>query len=60
MSDELLPGINSPADMRQLNREQPEQLAYYLRTRVHASLSQPGRHRPSNLRHVELSIELHY
>ncbi len=60
MSDELLPGINSPADLRQLNREQLEQLADELRTCVLDSVSQTGGHLSSNLGTVELSIALHY
>ena len=49
MGYELLPGINSPADLRQLNREQLEQLADEVRTCVLDSVSQTCGHLSSNL-----------
>jgi 1-deoxy-D-xylulose-5-phosphate synthase len=59
MSD-LLPTINTPADLRQLRKEQLPQLATELRDFVLQSVSQTGGHLSSNLGTVELTIALHY
>jgi len=57
---ELLKTINDPAQLRQLDRKQLEQLADELRAYVLESVSQTGGHLSSNLGTVELSIALHY
>jgi 1-deoxy-D-xylulose-5-phosphate synthase len=59
MSD-LLPTINTPADLRQLRKEQLPQLATELRDFVLQSVAQTGGHLSSNLGTVELTIALHY
>ena len=56
----LLTTINSPADLRQLPRNQLPQLATELREFVLHSVSQTGGHLSSNLGTVELTIALHY
>jgi 1-deoxy-D-xylulose-5-phosphate synthase len=56
----LLPGINSPADLRQLSRTQLDQVATELREFVLQSVSKTGGHLSSNLGTVELTIALHY
>ena len=59
MSD-LLPTINTPADLRQLRKEQLPQLATELRDFVLQSVAQTGGHISSKLCTVELTIALHY
>ncbi len=56
----LLTTINSPADLRQLNRPQLVSLADELRQYVIDSVSKTGGHLSSNLGTVELTIALHY
>ena len=59
MSSPLLENINSPADLRRLERKQLPQLATELRAFLIDSVSQTGGHLSSNLGTVELSIALH-
>ncbi|MBR7800886.1 1-deoxy-D-xylulose-5-phosphate synthase [Undibacterium fentianense] len=56
----LLNTINSPADLRALNRHQLSALADELRQYVIESVSKTGGHLSSNLGTVELTIALHY
>ena len=56
----LLDKINSPEDLRQLNRDELATLAAELRTFLVDSVSQTGGHLASNLGVVELTIALHY
>jgi 1-deoxy-D-xylulose-5-phosphate synthase len=56
----LLPKIDSPADLRRLDRAQLKQLADELRAFVLESVAQTGGHLSSNLGTVELAIALHY
>ena len=55
----LLETINSPADLRRLDRKQLPQLATELRAFLIESVSQTGGHLSSNLGTVELTIALH-
>jgi 1-deoxy-D-xylulose-5-phosphate synthase len=55
----LLEKINSPADLRRLDRKQLPQLATELRAFLIESVSQTGGHLSSNLGTVELTIALH-
>ncbi len=57
---ELLKTINSPADLRALERHQLGQVAEELRAYIIESVSQTGGHLSSNLGTVELTIALHY
>jgi 1-deoxy-D-xylulose-5-phosphate synthase len=57
---ELLKTIDSPADLRALERRELAQLAEELRAYIIESVSQTGGHLSSNLGTVELSIALHY
>src|ERR1700741_72873 len=57
---ELLKSINSPADLRKLDRDQLRTLASELRSFVLESVSKTGGHLSSNLGTVELTIALHY
>ncbi|HUL66492.1 MAG TPA: 1-deoxy-D-xylulose-5-phosphate synthase [Burkholderiaceae bacterium] len=57
---ELLTSINSPADLRKLDRTQLQPLAEELRGFVLESVSKTGGHLSSNLGTVELTIALHY
>ena len=56
----LLESINSPIDLRKLNREELTTLAVELRTFLIESVSKTGGHLASNLGVVELTIALHY
>jgi 1-deoxy-D-xylulose-5-phosphate synthase len=56
----LLDSINSPADLRKLNREELTALATELRSFLIESVSKTGGHLASNLGVVELTIALHY
>jgi 1-deoxy-D-xylulose-5-phosphate synthase len=56
----LLESINSPDDLRQLERKQLPQLAEELRAFLVDSVSKTGGHLSSNLGTVELTIALHY
>jgi 1-deoxy-D-xylulose-5-phosphate synthase len=55
----LLNSINSPDDLRKLNREELALLAAELRTFLVESVSKTGGHLASNLGVVELTIALH-
>lgn len=55
----LLETINSPADLRRLDRKQLPELATELRAFLIDSVSQTGGHLSSNLGTVELTIALH-
>ncbi len=55
----LLETINSPADLRRLERKQLPQLATELRAFLIDSVSQTGGHLSSNLGTVELTVALH-
>ncbi|HXF47379.1 MAG TPA: 1-deoxy-D-xylulose-5-phosphate synthase, partial [Burkholderiaceae bacterium] len=57
---ELLTTVNSPADLRRLDRAQLKQLADELRDFILESVSRTGGHLSSNLGTVELAIALHY
>ena len=57
---DLLKSIDSPADLRALERPQLGQLAEELRAYIIESVSQTGGHLSSNLGTVELTIALHY
>jgi 1-deoxy-D-xylulose-5-phosphate synthase len=57
---ELLKTVNSPAELRALERRQLVQLADELRAFIIESVSQTGGHLSSNLGTVELTIALHY
>jgi len=59
MSFPLLETINSPADLRRLDRKQLPQLATELRAFLIDSVSKTGGHLSSNLGTVELTIALH-
>ncbi|MDQ8016664.1 MAG: 1-deoxy-D-xylulose-5-phosphate synthase [Bordetella sp.] len=56
----LLPEINDPADLRQLDREQLKQVADEVRACVLDNVSRTGGHLSSNLGTVELTVALHY
>jgi 1-deoxy-D-xylulose-5-phosphate synthase len=56
----LLETVNTPADVRRLERRQLHQLADELRAFVLESVSKTGGHLSSNLGTVELTIALHY
>lgn len=52
----LLDGVNSPADLKKLDRSQLPQLADELRAFFLESVSQTGGHFASNLGTIELTI----
>ncbi|MBS1211094.1 MAG: dxs [Proteobacteria bacterium] len=56
----LLESINSPVELRQLDRKKLPQLAEELRAFLVESVSKTGGHLSSNLGTVELTIALHY
>ena len=56
----LLNTINSPNELRRLDREQLSQLAHEMREFLVESVSKTGGHLSSNLGTVELTIALHY
>lgn len=58
--DPILPVINSPADLRDLNIKQLEQLAGEVRATILDVVSTNGGHLASNLGVVELTLALHY
>ncbi|GGX35492.1 1-deoxy-D-xylulose-5-phosphate synthase [Pigmentiphaga litoralis] len=60
MSTDLLNRIQSPADLRALDRRDLTQVADELRAFVLESVSRTGGHLSSNLGTVELTIALHY
>lgn len=55
----LLPNIDSPAELRKLDRRQLKQLADELRSFLIDSVSKTGGHLSSNLGTVELTVALH-
>ncbi|HVC48904.1 MAG TPA: 1-deoxy-D-xylulose-5-phosphate synthase [Burkholderiales bacterium] len=57
---EYLERINSPADLRALDRRELHELADELRAFLLDSVSQTGGHLASNLGTVELTVALHY
>jgi 1-deoxy-D-xylulose-5-phosphate synthase len=57
---DLLESINSPAELRQLERRQLPVLAAQLRQFILESVARTGGHLSSNLGTVELTIALHY
>jgi 1-deoxy-D-xylulose-5-phosphate synthase len=58
--DTLLAHINSPADLRKLDKKQLPQLAEEIRALIINSVQQTGGHISSNLGVIELTIALHY
>ncbi len=58
--NDLLQLIDSPADLKKLERHQLHALAQQLRAHVLDSVSKTGGHLSSNLGTVELTIALHY
>ncbi len=60
MSYPLLETIDSPADVRRLDRHQLQQLATELRGFLLHSIAQTGGHLSSNLGTVELTVALHH
>ena len=56
----ILETINSPGDLRQLERKQLPQLADELRAFLIESVSKTGGHLSSNLGTIELTVALHY
>jgi 1-deoxy-D-xylulose-5-phosphate synthase len=58
--DSLLSRIDSPADLRKLDRAQLGQLAAELRDFLLRSVADTGGHLSSNLGTVELAVALHY
>jgi len=58
--ERLLYGIDSPADLRKLSREQVEQVAGEIRSEILERVSQTGGHLASSLGAVELITALHY
>jgi len=59
-SHPLLESINSPADLRRLDRPQLRAVAHELRAFLLESVAQTGGHLSSNLGTVELTIALHH
>ena len=59
-TDNLLAHINSPDDLRQLDKKQLPQVAKEIRTLIVDSVQQTGGHISSNLGVVELTLALHY
>jgi 1-deoxy-D-xylulose-5-phosphate synthase len=57
---QLLDGIRSPADLKQLNFSQLEQLAAEIREELITVLAKNGGHLGPNLGVVELTIAMHY
>ncbi|MBI5898953.1 MAG: 1-deoxy-D-xylulose-5-phosphate synthase [Rhodocyclales bacterium] len=60
MNHPLLDTIDSPVDLRRLERERLPQLAEELRAFLLESVSKTGGHLSSNLGTVELTVALHY
>ena len=56
----LLDRINSPTELRKLDRKQLPQLANELRQFLIESVANTGGHLSSNLGTIELTIALHY
>ena len=55
----LLDSINQPADLKQLNEKQVEQLCEDIRSFLLKNISKTGGHLASNLGMVELTVALH-
>ena len=55
----LLDSINQPADLKQLNEKQVEQLCEEIRSFLLKNISKTGGHLASNLGMVELTVALH-
>ncbi len=60
MDFSLLSKVDSPADIKKLNREQLGQLADELRSFMIHTISKTGGHLASSLGTVELTVALHY
>jgi len=60
MKEQLLPQIKSPAELKQLPRDQLPALAEEIRQLIKDTVSRNGGHLASNLGVVELTIALHY
>lgn len=60
MTKLTLQQINSPADLRKLNRYELKQVAVQLRQFILQSVSKTGGHLSSNLGTVELTVALHH
>ncbi|HKO56192.1 MAG TPA: 1-deoxy-D-xylulose-5-phosphate synthase [Thermoanaerobaculia bacterium] len=60
MTARLLDSINTPADVRKLDRKQLQQLAQEIRERIIEVVSTIGGHFGGNLGIVELTLALHY
>jgi 1-deoxy-D-xylulose-5-phosphate synthase len=56
----LLDKINSPKDLKKLNRSELAALCYEIRTFIIESVSKTGGHLSSNLGVIELTVALHY
>ncbi len=56
----LLDRINSPADLRRLERTQLEELAAEIRARMIGTVSHTGGHLAASLGAVEIAVALHY
>ncbi len=59
-SEPLLAHIDTPDDLRQLDKKQLPQLAEEIRTLIVDSVQQTGGHISSNLGVIELTLALHY
>ncbi|NOQ76585.1 MAG: 1-deoxy-D-xylulose-5-phosphate synthase, partial [Methylococcaceae bacterium] len=59
-TESLLAHVNSPDDLRQLNKDQLPQLAQEIRSLIVNSVQQTGGHISSNLGVTELTLALHY
>jgi len=59
-TDNLLAQIDSPEDLRQLDKKQLAQLAEEIRSLIVESVQQTGGHISSNLGVTELTLALHY
>lgn len=60
MDSTILAHINSPEDLRQLDKKQLPKLAEEIRTLIVNSVQQTGGHISSNLGVIELTLALHY
>jgi len=56
----ILPGINSPEDLKKLSLKELEELAREVRITILETVSKTGGHLASNLGAVELTLALHY
>lgn len=59
MSDQILPNIQSPKDIKSLSIQKLNQLSFEIRQRIIEILSINGGHLASNLGSVELTLALH-